>query len=171
MNESSRAYKWVLLHIHLIHVCHTYMQALVLVGLLAPARCILVRPHIWVSHVAHMNESCRTNERVMSHMWMSYVAHRNESCRTYECVMSHIWMSYVAHMNELCRTYEWAMSHIYLTHKRVTHMQALAILCVLALMQKVWVRPHIWMSHVAHTNESCHPYITHMSVSNTSKHQ
>jgi len=66
-----------------------------------------------MSHVAHMNESCRTNEWVMSHMWMSHDAHMNESCRTYEWVMSHKWMSHVAHTNESCCTYEWDMSHIW----------------------------------------------------------
>jgi len=49
----------------------------------------------------------------MSHIWMSHVAHMNESCHTYEWAMSHIWMSHVTHMNEPCHTYEWAMSHIW----------------------------------------------------------
>jgi len=30
-------------------------------------------PHIWMSHVTHMNESCHTYEWVMSHIWMSHV--------------------------------------------------------------------------------------------------
>jgi len=103
--------------------------------------------HLWMSHVAYVNESCRTYEWVMSHIWISHVTHMNESCytyelvschtyewvmsriwkkpcRTYECVMSHIWMSHVAHMNESCRTY-----------KRVMHT-----------------------SHVAHMKESCRTY-------------
>ena len=42
------------------------------------------------SHVAHVNESCRTCEHVVSHKWesccvsMSHVARINESCRTYQ---------------------------------------------------------------------------------------
>ena len=94
-----------------------------------------VMSNTWMSHVAHMNESCHTYEWVMSHIWMSHVArtyewvishitHMNESCRMDEWVMSHKWMSHVAHMNESCRTYQWVVSHI-------------------------------WMSHVAHMNESC----------------
>jgi len=67
-------------------------------------------------HVAHMNESCRTHEWVMSHTWMSHVARMKESCRTHEWVMSHIWTSHVAHMNESCRTYEWVMSHTWMSH-------------------------------------------------------
>jgi len=76
--------------------------------------------HIWMSHVAHMNESCHTYEWVMSHIWMSHAAHMNESCHTYEWVMPHIWLSHVTHMTESCRTYEWVMSHVWMSH--VTHM-------------------------------------------------
>jgi len=32
-------------------------------------------PVIWMSHVTHMNESCRIHEWVMSHLWLSHVAH------------------------------------------------------------------------------------------------
>jgi len=68
-------------------------------------------PYIQMSHVAHMNESCRKYEWVMSQIRMSHVAHQNESCRTYEWVMSHTWMSHVAHQNASCRTYEWVKSY------------------------------------------------------------
>ena len=69
-------------------------------------------PHIRMSHVSHVNESCHTYDWVMSHIWMGHVTHMNESCHTYEWVMAHIWMSHVSHMNESCHTYEWVMSHI-----------------------------------------------------------
>jgi len=62
--------------------------------------------HIWMSPVAHMDESRRTYEWVMLHIWMSPVAHMDESRRTYKWVMLHIRMSHVAHMNESCCTYE-----------------------------------------------------------------
>jgi len=65
-----------------------------------------------MSHVTRMNESCHTDEWVMSHMWMS--------CHKYEWVMSHIWMSHVTRMNESCQTHEWVMSHIWMSH--VAHM-------------------------------------------------
>jgi len=84
--------------------------------------------HTWISHVAHLHESCRTYnwviwimdtyQRVMSHTnqamlcrvrasresrhtWISHVSHMNESCRTYE-----IWMSHVSRRNESCLAYE-----------------------------------------------------------------
>jgi len=68
--------------------------------------------HIWMSHVTHTNEPCRTYEWVMSHIWMSriwicHVTRVNESCHTCEWVMSHVWMGHVASMNESCHTYEW----------------------------------------------------------------
>ena len=56
-------------------------------------------PHIWMSHVTRMNESCHTSDWVMS--------------QTYECVMSHAWMSHAPHTNESCQTYE---------KRHVTHM-------------------------------------------------
>ena len=61
---------------------------------------------IWMSHVTRMNESCHTNEWVMSHVWISHVTQMNESCHTYEWVTAHIWMSHVTRMNASCRTYE-----------------------------------------------------------------
>jgi len=67
-------------------------------------------------HVAHMNESRRTYERVMSHVWMMYVTHMNESCHTYEWVMSHICMSHVTHMNESRDTQKCVTSHIWISH-------------------------------------------------------
>ena len=64
-----------------------------------------VMPHIWMSRVTHMNQSCHTYESVMS--------------RTYDWVVSNIWMSYVTYMNEPCHTYEWVMSHTWMS--RVKH--------------------------------------------------
>ena len=74
-----------------------------------------VASHIWMSHVAHINESCRKYEWVMSHIWMSHVAHMNESCRTYEWVAPHMRKSRVTHVDESCRTCEWVMSHIFMS--------------------------------------------------------
>ena len=70
-----------------------------------------VLPHGWV--MSHIYES------VMPHVWMSYVTRMNESCHTYEWGMSHVWMSHVTRGNESCHTYEWAMRHIWMSH--VTH--------------------------------------------------
>ena len=82
MNQSIPAYAWVVSHIWMI------------------------MSHMWMRHVAHMNESCRTHEWVMSHTWMIHVAHMNDSCRTHEWVMSHTWMSHVlgAQSGQTCRT-------------------------------------------------------------------
>jgi len=70
-----------------------------------------VMSHIWMGHVAHMNESC-----CMSQIWMCHVAHVNESRHTREWVMSHLWMSHVTPMNESYHTYEWVMSHLWMSH-------------------------------------------------------
>ena len=38
----------------------------------------------WVSHRYEINESCHTNEWVMSHVWMSHVSRVNKSCRLFK---------------------------------------------------------------------------------------
>ena len=62
--------------------------------------------HIWMSHIAHMNESCRTYERVTPHIRMSRVA--------YERVTWHIWVTHVPRMNETCPACGWVMSHVWM---------------------------------------------------------
>jgi len=67
--------------------------------------------------VAHMNESCRTHERVMAHKWTSHVAHKNAifsetalpasrakavtMCVAYAWVMAHIWRGHGVDINVL----------------------------------------------------------------------
>jgi len=70
---------------------------------------------MWMSHVAYVNELCRTYE---------YVTYMNESRRTFELVTSlvhsDLWHRLCADLNESCHTCEWVMSHICRSH--VTHM-------------------------------------------------
>jgi len=49
-----------------------------------------------------MNESCLTDEWVMSHRWMSHVSQMNKSCLTDECVMARRWTSDLMQMNRTC---------------------------------------------------------------------
>jgi len=92
----------------------------------------------WMSHFAHMNESChKYGDRSHSDEWVTR-SHSNE------WVTLHIRMSRVTNMdiihiqmNESCRTYEWVVSQIWTSFT------------------------FRWMSHVAHTNESCHKYGHH----------
>jgi len=122
-----------------------------------------------VSHVTHMNESYPTYESVTSHIWMSVVAHMNESCHT----VAHLPRSYVTHsrfhmwhtggpavqrhsvfeINESCHTYEWVMSHIRMSH----------------VTQHYTRHIHMWHTFewvVSHMNESCHTaaHMTHWHV-------
>ena len=87
---------------------------------------------------------------------MRYVTGMNQACHT-----SHVWMSHVSHM----------LSHVwYMIVARLTYEQ------VVSYITYEWVMSHIRMSHVTHTNESCHTYewvvshirmshVTHMSES------
>jgi len=93
--------------------------------------------HVWMSHVARMNEPCRTYEWALSLIYMSHVTHvthmhgphasnlphtwmchdtyMHEFCHTYEGVMSHLWRNYVTHLSESCHIYTQVMSHIHYT--------------------------------------------------------
>ena len=54
----------------------------------------------WQCVMSHTNTEA--SEWVTPHVWMSHVARMNESCHTYEWVMSHIWRSHGIHMNAIC---------------------------------------------------------------------
>jgi len=56
------------------------------------------------SHVALINEPCRTHQRVMSHSPMSHVAPIDESCRTHERVRSQHELVGLSHNEEHERT-------------------------------------------------------------------
>ena len=49
-----------------------------------------------LAHITNMISTCSCGkyEWVMSHTWISHVTHMNESCRTRESVTSHIWLSH-----------------------------------------------------------------------------
>jgi len=132
--------------------------------------------HMWMSHFSHVNESCRTYEWTMSH-----VLHMNDSSRACEWVMSHTWMSHVArtnesrvtrqvwmrhiaHVNESCLTFEWVMSHVRMIY--VSRMDAWHRTYEWVMrLDKFVLRCHIWMSRIAHMNESwatCKWVMTHM---------
>ena len=99
-----------------------------------------------MSHVAHMNESCRTYEWVMSHIWMSHVAHMNESCRTYERVTSHIWLMSHISINDVRQMNESRHTHTWISH--VTHIYE-------SCHTYEWVISNMWICHVTRMNESC----------------
>jgi len=110
-----------------------------------------VMSHIWMSHVARMNEACCAYEWGMSHTWINYLTRMNESFHKYErgdgmrlvSKMSHFahqlrWMSHITRINESCNTHEWGM-------------------------------PRELISHVSNRKESCHTHEGDMSHTNGHK--
>ena len=101
-----------------------------------------------MSHVAHMNESCR--------MSMSHVAHMNESCLACSHVPTSRLMSHTICMSHV--TCQWAMSHIWMS--QVSHAVTSWHLGSCHINESC----HILMSHVTYQwamsqiNESCHTY-------------
>jgi len=104
-----------------------------------------------------------TYELVTSHMWISHVAHKNESCHTYNWVVWHTytwviwhtWMSHVTHRHKLChnlsimwngtpaaKTRNWSRESTYFCD-----------------MRSIWPSVHSWMSHV----ENKMSHVSHMS--------
>jgi len=87
----------------------------------------------------------------MSHIWMSHVTHLNESCRTYEWVMSQrthmqAWACCWIVLNESCHIYEWVMS-------QRPRMQAWACCWIVSNespLPYATVMAHLWMSHATY---------------------
>jgi len=83
--------------------CHTYEQDMSRTNA-SRHTCERVMAHVSnLDWQPHMSETC--------HTWMSHVTHVDESCRTHEWIMPAICMSHVTHMNGSCHPYERDMSH------------------------------------------------------------
>jgi len=148
--------------------------------------CGWIMLHIWMSHVTHMDEACHTCEWVISHIWMSQLvmSHIGMS-HMYVWYIWNIWyICYIWYTQ--CIRYIWntgAASRLHQPH----HMGWLRLVGSLklqvsfveyrlfyrALLQKrpiiwksqlivatsyAWVMSYVWISHVTHMDESCHPY-------------
>jgi len=117
--------------------------------------CEWVMSHLWLSHVSHVNESCRMCTRHIQNWWVGtlcglLLVNRVclASCLTCECIMSHIWKSYVAVYTCLLSTWQigtlWGLL-------LVIHVSLVNESC----LTREWVMSHLWMSHVSHVNGSC----------------
>jgi len=116
---------------------------------------------------------------VTSQIRMSHGTHMNESWHTYEYNVS-VWFRLAqqyrdyTYTYESCLRYEWVMAHAWRSHG--TYGSEIHVSDVPLLRAILRVMSHISMSHVTHTNESCHTYewvmsyiwmshVTHMSES------
>jgi len=78
---------------------------------------------------------------------MSHVTHLNTSpSREHVLPVEYHHRCRRGHKNESCRTYEWVMSHMWTTHLLKNMFYLLSI--------TTGAGEDIWMSHVAHMNES-----------------
>jgi len=103
--------------------------------------CVLC--HLWCGRdllprqiLLHCGAQKTHNTRVnMSHIWMSHVTHINESCRTYEWVMSHdtrinepkihgtrVDKLGVTRVNGLCYTCQCVMPHMWMVNIQKSHV-------------------------------------------------
>jgi len=91
------------------------------------------------------------------HTWIqsSYVGDVPRAYVSHVGSMSHVWISRVAGMNESCRTCQWVFPIWECPpYQSVTHMRVSPI-WECPPYESVTVMSRIWMSHVAHMNESC----------------
>jgi len=98
-----------------VAVCYSVLQRVRISSMSSTSLslCLAISTRWWV--VVH--GSCHAYEKGMSHIWMRHVAHVNESCRSHKRFMSlclemteSVWMTHVAHMNASSRSCEWVMS-------------------------------------------------------------
>jgi len=130
---------------------------------------------IWRSHVAHMKDSCLTQEK-------SHVTHINaimalsfvRVCHKYEGVTSHICMTHATHKKKSRDTHaydSWAIFHLCVWHTWMSHDTHILDSCHTReeVTSHVWMQflRHLssvfvtrvratWVSHVTHMNDSCH---------------
>jgi len=137
-----------------------------------------------MSHVAHVNESCRTCEWVTSHMWMSHDsggAYSSSKCarRIDAKCLTHSWVwrdafmcdTWCSHVWDMTHSYVWWLVNLCATARRkwlfldffLTFLTFFLFLCAMTRLRVNWVMSHIWMSHVTHMNDSCHTYERVMS--------
>jgi len=120
-------------------------------------------------HVSRTNESCHTYECVMSHVRMSHVTHTNEMLPS----VAHV-TRYITHMNASLCTYEsdaavrmlsWDISRYTCDMTHVTHTDE-------SCHTYEWVMSQVWIGHVTHTNESCLTYewvMSHVRMSHVTR--
>ena len=119
-----------------------------------------------MSHVTHMNESCRTLVTlcviyIHIYIYMSHVAHEthiwthisyewvmSRICNTHEWVSWRIWISYVTHVNESCHNSSRTSQPLQLciTYERVTSLVCHTHEYVMCVTHMNWSRDrHEWV--------------------------
>ena len=174
-------YECVKLRIWTGFVAHTYEMSYVTYGWVAKASSSRATASCWsrMSHIAHMNEWCRTYKWVMSHIWKSRVAHINESCCTIAGRAAAEWQAHGAitrHENGatkrlarldtggssfICVT--WLIHMCDMTHSHVWHG---AFICVTWLIHMcdmmnsyVWHDAIIFVTWLIHMCDMTHSYV------------
>ena len=124
-----------------------------------------------------MNESCDTNERVISRI--------DDSGHVYERVMAHVWTSHGTCVKDACAHVlpDWAVYCAFMMDEScaascVLHAWVMCYICLYTCMpssMRKWTNHvpgmnkscHVWMSHVKCKNESCHIWwvVPHMNES------
>ena len=95
-----RTQEWVMSHVWACHVWYTNDFCYTC----RTSEC--VTSHVWMGRITHLNESCHRCVHLKISTIMSHVPHMNGSCKIHKWVMSHtshIWMRHVTQMNQSCR--------------------------------------------------------------------
>jgi len=108
--------------------------------------------------MSHVTRGC-----LVSHEWMSHVTHMNEACRSWERIMS-------KNINESCHTYEWVMSNITCVNEYWMLSRICGIPHDYTSSSFMWCSicvtysgiPHYYSSN--HTHEILHEWIINVSI-------
>jgi len=116
--------------------------------------------------VTLMNESCQSNEWVMSRIRVAVKQYSLQVPLAYEWVTSHIWMSHVHPINESCQTNEWVMSRMrvavkqyssqvpLVTHSYVRHDPLICVTWLIHIQE-------VPAMNIASQRLSCVTWLTH----------
>ena len=128
-------------HICMSRITRIHESCLQMVQVIYGLKCT---SHMCVSHVTHVHESCHTRAGVMSFTCMSQFKQVFESCCISEWVVLHVQMSCVKfmHQSRSCLQVAGTSRDMYESRLKISHITRIEM-------------SHIWMSHVAHTNEPC----------------
>jgi len=114
-----------------------------------------------------MSESCHTYEWVMSHIWVSHVTHASESCRTYESQTHLLRSSYMyiyrIPINRIQMSHHVTYLYIHIVHVFI-HIAYKCIYIYVAYKYIMYI-------YISHTNKSsCHTCIYKSHTNKSSRH-
>ena len=186
-NETCHTYEWVMSLIWMSHVLCFFFGTWLFLLFRLPCLLQTSLCDTWMCYTTHMNESSYSYECDMPHILMSHVTHIDESCAvllfwnmatpavslalstpdfvtrhmkvlcsTYEWVKPYLWMQHATNIDESRYTYGWVMCWASFLGYGYSCCLACLVYCRLRHATREWVVQHIWLSQGIHMNMTSH---------------